>query len=156
MTASNGLTVFQSASAPPGNWLEQCSPRIEPDTISKPYWEAVASGGLSVQKCDLCSIAFFPPRPVCPSCHSEKMVRWVSAGSTGKLHSFTICHYSTVEGFVPPFPIIQVELDALKNILMLAFLGSSLWQELYIGLRVELAPPFWHGGVAYPVFRPIF
>jgi hypothetical protein len=63
------------------------TPHALPET--QPYWDAAASERLSIQRCQDCGQAYFPPSPVCPHCTSRNVV-WQDMSGRARLYSYVI------------------------------------------------------------------
>lgn len=83
---------------------------IEPE--SAPFFDACERGELVVQGCEACGRLRFPPRPVCPWCHSTKS-RWRQMSGRGRIWSFVVPHPPLLPPFQErvPYNVAVVELD---------------------------------------------
>jgi uncharacterized OB-fold protein len=75
---------------------------------SAPFWEALADGDFLIQTCEACDHAYFPPAPVCPDCHADR-VSWTEIEPTGEVYAYTRQH-RTAEGFESPVVLATVDL----------------------------------------------
>lgn len=82
-------------------------PKPTPETVH--FWEGTRSGELRLQRCRDCQHTYFPPRPFCPTCHSDAIDVVASSGKA-KLYSYVISH-RPAPGFKPPYAIAVVELE---------------------------------------------
>lgn len=82
-------------------------PKPTPETMH--FWEGNRVGELRLQRCRECRHAYFPPRPFCPSCHSDS-VEVFAASSKASLYSYIINH-RPAPGMQSPFAIAVVELE---------------------------------------------
>jgi uncharacterized protein len=80
------------------------------------YWDELAHGRLSFQRCAECGIAVFPPRVLCPRCLSDRL-DWRTSGGSGTVYCCTFARGDqgrmvplamvvTDEGFVVPTRIV--------------------------------------------------
>ena len=60
----------------------------ERDALNTPYWDSLAKGVLSFQRCDACEHAWLPARSECPGCLTDQW-QWVPATGGAKLGDFT-------------------------------------------------------------------
>jgi uncharacterized OB-fold protein len=85
---------------------------VEPTVDTRPWWEALARGELTVPTCHSCSKKFFPPQAFCCNCGSSDWSCDPSDG-VGKLYSWVVIHHA----FSPevadkvPYAIVAVDLD---------------------------------------------
>ena len=82
------------------------------DEVSQPFWDGAAAGELLVQACGGCHRLRFPPRPMCPWCHSLD-VAWQRMSGRGAIYSFVVPHPPLLPAYaeVAPFNVILVALD---------------------------------------------
>lgn len=82
------------------------------DEVSQPFWDAAAAGELRVQECGDCGRLRFPPRPMCPRCHSLQ-VTWRQLSGGGSIYSFVVAHPPLLPAYeaLAPFNVVLVELD---------------------------------------------
>jgi uncharacterized protein len=90
------------------------SARLRPNitTLSEPFYAKLRQGILSVQSCERCEKKTFPPAPVCPACHCEKL-GWTELSGDGA--AFSWCRYqrSYTEEFksLVPYIVLAVRMD---------------------------------------------
>jgi uncharacterized OB-fold protein len=83
---------------------------IEPE--GAPFFEASERGELVIQGCTACGRLRFPPRPVCPWCHSTGRA-WSRMSGLGRIWSFAVSHPPLLPPFQDraPYNVAVVELD---------------------------------------------
>jgi uncharacterized protein len=82
-----------------------------------PFWAAAAQERLVLARCQMCGVAIWYPRPICPDCHSSD-VRWESASGRGRLYSFTILYRAGGDWAAHvPYVIAYVELEEGPRVL---------------------------------------
>ncbi|WP_431803870.1 Zn-ribbon domain-containing OB-fold protein [Halobacillus andaensis] len=64
-------------------------PTITP--VSKPFWDSIKEGILSLQQCDECREWIFYPRNHCPHCFHDSLT-WKQASGNGKLKTWSVIH----------------------------------------------------------------
>ncbi len=84
----------------------------ERDAINSPYWDSLAQGALSYQRCDACGNAWLPPRSECPVCLADTY-HWEKARGVAKLISWVTYHIAYHPAFKDrlPYNVAVVELD---------------------------------------------
>ena len=91
---------------------EYLKPLPYADADSKPYWDYAKRHELRMQSCADCGEVRFPPRPMCPACHSMRE-EWVPMRGTGTIYSWIVVHQSQHPAFNPdaPYNVVIVQLD---------------------------------------------
>ncbi len=96
------------------------------DEDSAPFWAACARGELRIQRCTGCGRLRFPPRPLCPWCHSFDH-DWARMDGTGTIWSFAVPHPPLLAAYaaVAPYSVIVVALDDDPSIRLVGNLVTS-------------------------------
>jgi len=124
-----------------------------PTPETQPYWDGAAVGELRIQRCLDCGVAYFYPRPLCPSCGSDQ-VEWFTASGRATLYSYVINH-RPAPGFEAdaPYAIAVVQLEEgprmMTNLVGVDPTPEAL--ELDMALQVAFEQ---RGDVSLPVFGP--
>ncbi|MCC5886713.1 MAG: OB-fold domain-containing protein [Gammaproteobacteria bacterium] len=130
-------------------------PAPRPDSLTTPFWEAVAAGSLKIQHCDGCETYFHPPVGICPTCLRTDLP-FTPVSGRGVLYSFTLTRSGARHpAFVArtPYVVALVELAEQTGLLLFSNLPESDPGELEIGLPVEFYADVREDGVAVPEFR---
>jgi uncharacterized OB-fold protein len=132
------------------------SPLEEADAA--PFFEAAARGELRIQTCADCGRRRFPPRPMCPWCHSLDS-QWRLQSGRGRIWSFAVPHPPLLSPFVDeaPYVVVVVELDEDPGIRLVGnivrvidgSIGAITSEELTVGANV--AAVFGKSVEGYPV-----
>lgn len=88
-----------------GNMMTGLTPTPTPETT--PFWDAAASGRLSIQRCTSCREHYFYPRPFCPACGSDE-VEWTIVSGRARLVSYIVNYLP-----LPPFDRATPQVIAL-------------------------------------------
>ena len=82
------------------------------DSGSAPFFEAAERGELRIQACTNCGRLRFPPRPMCPWCHSLQS-EWQRQSGNGRIWSFAVPHPPLLPPFTEeaPYVVAVIELD---------------------------------------------
>lgn len=85
-------------------------------------------------RCKPCRKTFATPRVMCDLCGGE--CKWVELPQTGKVHSWTTCHYGS-DAFLKqtPYHLILVELPGVDT-LFLSQLKNAKEGKIQIGMAV--------------------
>ena len=91
---------------------ETTIPAPERDALNTPYWDSLAQGALSFQRCSACGHAWLPARAECPACLGDQW-QWEKAGGGAKLISWVVYHVAFHPAFAKrlPYNVAVVELD---------------------------------------------
>jgi hypothetical protein len=126
-------------------------PVPHPDDVTRPYWESLSQGVLSLQRCLECETFRHYPRLVCDRCYSLE-VEWVEASGRGAVHSWTVAHHAFHPGFVGDLPYVLAIVDLEEGVRALGRLRDVPPAEIRIGLPVQFAVEQRADGLALPVF----
>ena len=85
---------------------------LEFTPLSKPYWDALAEGRLTFQRCPHCRNAWLPAREECPNC-LRPGASWETASGRGKVVSWVVYHVAYHKAFEgrTPYNVAIVELE---------------------------------------------
>jgi hypothetical protein len=121
--------------------------------LNAPYWDSLAQGQLSFQRCRRCGHAWLPARTECPSC-LEADWHWQPASGHAKVVSWVVFHIAYHEAFKNrlPYNVAIVELAEgprlISNVVGLTEPGD-LTIDQALKLRIER-----EGDFALPRFEP--
>jgi len=109
---------------------------------------------LLINRCADCGTWHAPPKPVCPSCLSDRVEAQPVSGA-GTIFMAVFLHQGPpAEGvdYSTPYPVVTVDLDEQPGLRFSSTVVGSPNEEIQIGRRVELD---WitRGGAPMPVFR---
>jgi len=115
---------------------------------------------LTGTKCQSCGDLSFPPRKICPKCHSRKMNDY-SFQKRGVIYSFTTIYQATEQfEYNVPYTVAIIELE--KGVKVTAQLTDIRNTEIEIGMPVEMViRKIYEEGDKGPIhygykFRPLF
>ncbi len=113
-------------------------PAPERDALNAPYWDGLARGILTFQRCNSCGHAWLPPRGDCPGCLSADCV-WESAAGGAKLISWVVYHVAFHPAFANrlPYNVAVVELDEGPRLIS-NVVGVEDAETLKIDQRLQL------------------
>ena len=91
-----------------------CMPRPmapEPDPFTAHFWTALEQRRFEAPRCESCGLLQFPPRPVCPACHSDRL-HWVPLSGHGQLYTRTRIHAAGgTFSWMTPYSVGVIDLD---------------------------------------------
>jgi len=125
------------------------APIVTPDSAF--FWEAADREQFVGQKCGDCGKFTFPPRPMCPHCHSLKR-EIVPLSGRGTVQSWTMPRHPPAFGFKEP-PIVAV-IKLQEGINFVSNLVGIGLEDVKLGLAVEVLFESTLGDHKIPVFKP--
>ena len=126
--------------------------RPKPTPETKHFWDGTRAGQLRLQRCDMCSKVYFPPRPFCPACASREVSVFAASGR-GILWSYVI-HHRKVPGFTPPYAIAVVQLDEGPRLMSNIIDCAQTPEALQLDMPLEVAFHELDDEITLPLFRP--
>ena len=128
-------------------------PAPERDAFNSPYWDSLAQGALSFQRCSACGHAWLPARSECPACLADQW-RWEKAVGGAKLISWVVYHVAFHPAFAKrlPYNVAVVELDEGPRLIS-NVVGVADAETLRIDQRLKLVVED-ESGTAVPRFAP--
>jgi uncharacterized OB-fold protein len=125
------------------------APIVTPD--AKFFWDAADRGELVAQRCGECARFRFPPRPMCPHCHSLK-TEVVKLTGKGTVCSWILPRHPMPFGFdVAP---IVATIDLEEGIRFVSNLYDVELSAVTFGMPVDVFFADTMGNHKVPVFRP--
>jgi uncharacterized OB-fold protein len=126
-------------------------PVSEPDGLSAPYWTALRSGKLLVQRCGQCGTWQFGPEWLCHRCHAFDPA-WVEVPPRGRIFSWERVWHPAHAALKEhgPYLVVLVELPHAGDVRMVGNLLGDPQQAVHIGAEVEGV--FEHHADAQPPF----
>ena len=101
------------------------------------FYDNLRAGRLTTTRCADCEEVHFPPRIVCPECHSEAL-EYVDLPETGELFAFSTVRAGAPLGMEDEVPFVTgiVDLGAVR---LSARIDDAVYDDLSIGDAVELS-----------------
>ena len=103
--------------------------------LTRPFWDAAASGRLLLPLCKACGKHFFRPEVACTHCFATDW-QWVPASGRGTLYSYTVVHRASAPGFTVPFVLAVVELA--EGPAMLSNLVACSEAQIRVGMVLRV------------------
>lgn len=125
------------------------APIVTPE--SKSFWDAADRGEFVGQKCGDCGRFRFPPRPMCPHCHSLNREE-VKLSGLGKVISWTMPRHPAPFGFTEP-PIVAV-IELQEGTRFVSNLVGVALDQVKMDMPVEVTFEDTQGNHKVPVFKP--
>lgn len=113
-------------------------PLPDPDTAG--FWDATATGHLSICRCTECGTWMQPPLERCRRCAGP--VEFARVSGTGTLYSWITVNRQSVPGPQVPYQIGIAELDVQPGIRLAGIIENADPARLRVGMhvRVDLRP----------------
>lgn len=91
---------------------EALKPLPSPDIDSKPFWDSCKEHAMALQRCASCKRFRYPPRSLCPYCHSVEAA-WRAISGRGRVYvSLVMCRsYGPAWNRDVPYNISMIELE---------------------------------------------
>jgi uncharacterized OB-fold protein len=123
-----------------------------PDSDSQPFWESCRMHAMALQQCVDCKQFRYPPRALCPACHSRE-AQWKAVSGDGRVYaSLVMCRSpgSAWEEDVP-YNVALIELD--EHVRMWSNVIGCPAEQVEIGDRVAIVYEDVTETISLPKFR---
>jgi len=111
-------------------------PAPRPDGLDAGFWALARDHVVSVQRCDDCGRAQFPPEIVCLSCRSSN-VGWKAVPPEGTLHAYTRVWHPVHPGLAAEVPYLVAIVELEPGARMVGNLLGDRLTEFPLGTHVE-------------------
>ena len=115
------------------------------------FWEGCDRGELLAERCSVCSKFRFPPRPMCPHCHSLKRDH-VKLSGRGTVYSWIRPRHPQPVGFAEP-PVVAL-IDLEEGFRIVSNLVGIEFEKVTPALPVQVEFEPTMGNRKVPVFKP--
>ncbi len=138
------------------NTSSYAKPLPAPDEDTKPFWDGCRDHKLLVQQCKACGKHRWPPRGLCPACHSWTF-DWVGLPGTGTVYSYVIVHHSTNPAFAEdvPYTVAEILVDDRDQIRITSNIVGCPPEKVYVGMPVQVVFEDVADEITLPKFRPV-
>jgi len=127
-------------------------PLPQRDAENGPYWDALAAGRHTFQRCRFCANAWLPPRRECPRCLRDDW-RWEDAGGDARLISWVVYHTAFHPAFKDRLPYTVAVVELTEGPRLISNIVGADPESLRIDQPLRLAIER-EGNVAVPRYRP--
>lgn len=124
-------------------------PDINPDELTRPFWEACAERRLVVQTCSRCGHRQYPPMHYCGECQSAGLF-WEGASGEGVLHSVSTVFRPQSPAFKSPYVVAIAEMA--EGWFMMSNVIRCEPSQVIIGQQVRVAFTEIRAGYVLPHF----
>jgi uncharacterized OB-fold protein len=136
--------------------MPAAKPRFDlpsPDESTEDFWAATRDGRLLIKRCGDCGKAHHYPRPFCPSCWSEN-VSWEEASGRATLYTYSVVHVNDLPPFPDRVPYVAAVVDLDEGPRLMTNIVDCDFDDLRIGMPLEVAFREETETVTLAVFRP--
>lgn len=119
-------------------------PKPEVSALNRHYWEELARGVLSFQRCKSCGYAWAPAREDCPQCLGCEW-NWEGASGGATLVSWVVYHHAYHGAFSDriPYTVAVVQLDEGPRMISSVLGDPATFRiEQRLALRIEAEGEF--------------
>lgn len=127
-------------------------PLPQPTDLSSPFWDACRQHLLIVQRCQACAAYIFPPQDFCRNCFRDTL-SWVPVVGRGTVYSYTVIWRPQTPAFMAPYVVAIV--DLAEGYQMMSNVIGCRWEDVKVGLEVEVDFDDRTDAISLPVFRPL-
>jgi uncharacterized OB-fold protein len=118
------------------------------------FFEALKEGRLTTTRCPAGHTPW-PPRVVCPTCHSEELT-WVDLPREGRIYAFSAVLGGAPLGFEAELPFVVGLVDLSGSPLRLfGRIAGTPWNECHVGQSVRVETYELADGRAFYRFRTV-
>ncbi len=106
-----------------------------------PFFAALANGKLLGTRCPKCGYTYATPKGHCMYCGVE--TEWVELPPTGKVHTFTVCHFGSEEFLEEtPFILALIEFEGVNTLFLTRLIGVDVSKPSLDWIGMEVKPRF--------------
>jgi uncharacterized OB-fold protein len=145
------MTSSKTAAAP---YLPAEFSLVEPDSLTRGFWENCKQHRLSIQRCTTCKTFRQPPKPVCHKCRSFEW-EWAPVSGKGTVYSYTAIYHPLHPSLAErvPYNVVVVALDGAPGCRFISNLVDVPPEELKVGMPVEVTWEQINDEIVLPRFR---
>ncbi len=113
---------------------------VEPDELTKPFWDAANNGKLVIQYCPDCDRLQNPPLATCGGCGSDDIIEWKEMSGRGTIYNYCVVYDCPIRTLQEdqPFNLAVIMLDDAPEIQMYSHLPGTPVDEVPIGGAVRV------------------
>ena len=124
-----------------------------PDDYTQTWWDAVAERRLLVARCSSCGRAHYYPRPFCPRCGADT-VSWEEASGDATLYTWSVVHRNDLPPFNERVPYVAAVVELAEGPRMMTNVVGCEFDDLRVGMALQVEFADTGEGYHLPVFRP--
>ena len=106
-----------------------------------PFFAALSNKKLIGTRCPKCGYTYATPKGHCQHCGTE--TEWFELPPTGKIHTFTVCHFGSEEFLKEtPFILALIEFEGVNTLFLTRLLGIDPDSPSLDWIGMEVKPRF--------------
>lgn len=128
---------------------------VDPDDLTRPFWEAANEGRLVIQYCADCERLQHPPGRTCHACGSGDTLQWRQVSGRGRIYNYGVVHDCPIRLLQEdqPFNVAVVTLEEDPGIQMYSHLPGTPVDDVPVGEAVEVVFEATANGQKVPEWR---
>ena len=127
-------------------------PLPQPEAEAQPYFEALRTNRLVLQRCTGCGVLNHPPRAMCRDCQGMDF-GWHDASGNGVVYSYVVTHQAVHPALAGYTPMATVEIELAEGPHLTSNLIDVPPEAIEIGMPVEVVFEAVGEGAVLPMFR---
>ena len=130
---------------------------VEPDELTRPFWEAANQDRLVIQNCQACDRLQHPPARTCSQCRSADDLEWKQMSGRGTIYNYGVVYDCPIRLLQEdqPFNVAVIMLDEDPGIQMYSHLPGIPVDEVPVGASVEVIFEATANGQKVPEWRVV-
>ena len=128
---------------------------VDPDDLTRPFWEAANEDRLVIQNCTACDRLQHPPGPRCHRCGSANALEWKEMSGRGRIYNYGVVHDCPIRLLQEdqPFNVAVIMLADDPGIQMYSHLPGTPVDDVPVGAAVEVVFEATANGQKVPEWR---
>ena len=130
---------------------------VDPDELTRPFWEAANEQRLVIQNCTACDRLQHPPGRTCRQCGADGALEWKEVTGRGRIYNYGVVHDCPIRLLQEdqPFNVAVIMLDDDPGIQMYSHLPGTPVDEVPVGANVEVVFEATANGQMVPEWRVV-
>jgi uncharacterized protein len=127
-------------------------PYLTPD--NRLFWKYAAQHELRMQKCPDCGHIRYPASMFCSKCLSEK-TEWIKLSGKGTVYTFGVTRHVYDKWYADKVPYIIAIIELAEGPHMMGQITGCRFEDVQIGMPVEIYFQDVNEDIAIPAWRPV-
>ena len=127
-------------------------PNPQPAEEAQPFFDALKTRQLVIQRCTSCGALAHPPRAMCAVCQNTDFA-WQQVSGEGTVYSYVVTHQAVHPALVGHTPMATVEVELSEGPRLVTNLLDVPPEAITIGMPVRVTFVDVGAGVVLPLFK---